>query len=76
MVENDELDKVKKEEAEIKEEEKEIKKEEEKLELIEENDPSKHGLDATMWDTKSLQIYFMAIFHFFIYRNVSCGFWY
>ena len=25
--------------------------------LIEENDPSKHGFNATMWDTKSLQLY-------------------
>ncbi len=33
-------------------EKKEIKK------LVEENDPSKHGHDVTMWDTKSLQLYF------------------
>lgn len=26
--------------------------------LVEENDPSKHGFNATMWDTKSLQLYF------------------
>ena len=35
-------------------EKKELKK------LVEENDPSKHGFNVTMWDTKSLQLYFEA----------------
>ena len=35
-----------------KKEKKELKK------LVEENGPSKHGFNVTMWDTKSLQLYF------------------